>query len=32
VEGRGAHFAPRCVDAMLGCWNEVLDIRARFQD
>jgi response regulator RpfG family c-di-GMP phosphodiesterase len=32
VEGRGAHFDPRCVDAMLGCWNEVLDIRARFQD
>jgi putative two-component system response regulator len=32
VDGRGAHFDPRCVDAMLGCWNEVLDIRARFQD
>lgn len=32
VEGRGAHFDPRCVDAMLACWNEVLEIRARFQD
>ncbi|MBP6097577.1 MAG: response regulator [Methyloversatilis sp.] len=32
VEGRGAHFDARCVDALLGCWDEVLDIRARFQD
>lgn len=32
IEGRGAHFDPVCVDAMLACWDEVLDIRARFRD
>ncbi len=30
--GRGTHFDPACVDAMLGCWNEVLHIRSRFRD
>ncbi len=31
-QGRGTHFDPRCVDVFLGCWDEVLEIRARFQD
>ena len=31
-DGRGAHFDPLCVDALLCDWNAVLDIRARFQD
>ncbi len=31
-EGRGKHFDPVCVDAMLERWSEVLDIRQRFQD
>ncbi|TVT75105.1 MAG: response regulator [Denitromonas halophila] len=31
-EGRGQHFDPICVDAMLERWSEVLDIRQRFQD
>jgi putative two-component system response regulator len=30
--GRGAHFDPQCVDAFLGAWPEVLEIRQRFQD
>jgi putative two-component system response regulator len=30
--GRGAHFDPHCVDAFLGAWPEVLEIRQRFQD
>ncbi len=30
--GRGGHFDPQCVDAFLGAWPEVLEIRARFQD
>jgi putative two-component system response regulator len=30
--GRGGHFDPACVDAFLGAWPEVLEIRARFQD
>ncbi|MFZ5455203.1 MAG: HD domain-containing phosphohydrolase [Pseudomonadota bacterium] len=32
VAGRTLHFDPDCVDAMLGRWDEVQDIRARFQD
>lgn len=32
IEGRGAHFDPLCVDALLGCWDQVLDIRSRFRD
>jgi putative two-component system response regulator len=32
ADGSGRHFDPACVDAMLGRWNEVQDIRARFQD
>src|SRR5574343_905709 len=31
-EGRGAHFDPACVDALLAAWDQVLEIRARFQD
>lgn len=31
-EGRGSHFDPRCVDAFLARWDEVLVIRERFQD
>jgi len=30
--GRSAHFDPQCVDAFLGAWPEVLEIRQRFQD
>jgi len=29
---RGGHFDPRCVDAFLAVWPEVLAIRDRFQD
>jgi response regulator RpfG family c-di-GMP phosphodiesterase len=31
-EGRGSHFDPRCVDAFLARWNEVLAVRERFRD
>ncbi len=31
-DGRGQHFDPVCVDAFLAAWDEVLDVRARFQD
>lgn len=30
--GAGHHFDPRCVDALLNSWEEVLAIRARFND
>jgi response regulator RpfG family c-di-GMP phosphodiesterase len=30
--GRGAHFDPECVDAMLGRWPEVLEIMHRYSD
>ena len=29
---RGRHFDPRCVDAFIAGWNDVLAIRARFPD
>ncbi|THF61772.1 HD domain-containing phosphohydrolase [Pseudothauera rhizosphaerae] len=29
-EGRGGHFEPACVDALLANWDEVLAIRERF--
>ncbi|WP_303783411.1 HD-GYP domain-containing protein [Azovibrio restrictus] len=32
LDGRGSHFDPACVEAFLGGWDEVLEIRARFQD
>ncbi len=28
----GSHFDPACVDAFLGAWPQVLEIRARYQD
>lgn len=31
-EGSGLHFDPTCVDAFLARWDEVLAVRARFQD
>ncbi len=31
-EQSGSHFDPRCVDAFLSQWDEVLAIRARFND
>ena len=31
-EGRGRHFDPQCVDALLGQWDEALAIRERFKD
>lgn len=31
-DGRGRHFDPLCVEAFLAGWEEVLDIRHRFQD
>ncbi len=31
-EGRGGHFDPLCVEALLAGWDLVLDIRQRFQD
>ncbi|WP_341678150.1 HD domain-containing phosphohydrolase [Niveibacterium sp. SC-1] len=30
--GRGRHFDPACLDAFLGAWIEVLEIRHRFAD
>lgn len=30
--GRGGHFDPRCVDAFLGAWPEVLEIGAQYKD
>lgn len=32
VEGSGKHFDPDCVKAFLAAWDEVLDIRNRFQE
>ncbi|MFL6661618.1 MAG: HD-GYP domain-containing protein [Rhizobacter sp.] len=31
-EHRGRHFDPRCVDAFIAGWDDVLAIRARFPD
>ncbi|MCL2345484.1 MAG: response regulator [Desulfobulbus sp.] len=31
-EGRGGHFDPLCVEALLAGWDKVLDIRQHFQD
>jgi putative two-component system response regulator len=31
-EGRGSHFDPTCVDSFLAGWEQILDIRQRFQD
>jgi putative two-component system response regulator len=32
IEARGAHFDPRCVDAFLSVWDEVLRVRETFRD
>ena len=31
-EGRGSHFDPHCVDALLHAWDGVLAVQARYQD
>lgn len=31
-DGRGSHFDPMCVEAFLAGWDDVLEIRQRFQD
>jgi len=31
-EGSGQHFDPDCVTAFLSAWDEVLEIRARYQE
>lgn len=32
VDASGQHFDPACVDAFIGGWAEVLEIRERFRD
>ncbi|MDB5800187.1 MAG: two-component system response regulator [Rhodocyclales bacterium] len=32
LQGRGSHFDPRCIDEFLGAWEEILAIRAHYQD
>lgn len=32
IDGKGRHFDPACVDAFLSDWDDVLDIKQRFQD
>lgn len=32
IENSGTHFDPKCVEAFLADWDEVLAINARFQD
>ncbi|MEG1328408.1 MAG: hypothetical protein RSD99_26140, partial [Janthinobacterium sp.] len=31
-QNRGSHFCPRCIDAFLGAWDEVLAIRDSLPD
>ncbi|MEO8410746.1 MAG: HD domain-containing phosphohydrolase [Propionivibrio sp.] len=31
-EGLGGHFDPRCVDAFLACWDDILRIHQQYQD
>lgn len=31
-ENAGSHFDPGCVAAFFDCWDEVLEVHARFQD
>jgi putative two-component system response regulator len=31
-DGRGSHFDPMCVEAFLAGWDDVLEVRQRFQD
>ncbi|WP_301102742.1 HD domain-containing phosphohydrolase [Propionivibrio sp.] len=30
--GSGGHFDPVCVDALLACWTDIMDIHAQYQD
>lgn len=32
VQGSGTHFDPACVQAFLNAWDEVLEIRGRYQE
>ncbi|MBK6852719.1 MAG: response regulator [Burkholderiales bacterium] len=32
IDGKGSHFDPACVDALLGEWDEALEIKQRFKD
>lgn len=32
LKGSGAHFDPDCVQAFLNAWDEVMEIRNRFQE
>jgi len=32
MEGSGTHFDPDCVKAFLGAWDDVMEIRARYQE
>jgi putative two-component system response regulator len=31
-QGSGSHFDPACVDAFFKCWDDVLEVRARYRD
>ncbi|PWB59073.1 MAG: two-component system response regulator [Nitrosomonadales bacterium] len=31
-DGSGSHFDPDCVEAFFMCWENILEIRTRFQD
>lgn len=31
-EQSGKHFDPQCVEAFIACWQDVLDVKAKFQD
>jgi putative two-component system response regulator len=30
--GSGTHFDPECVEAFMGAWDAVVDVRSRFED
>jgi putative two-component system response regulator len=32
IDGKGRHFDPVCVEALLSDWDEALEIKQRFQD
>jgi len=32
IDGQGKHFDPKCVDAFLAGWDQVLEIRERLKD
>jgi putative two-component system response regulator len=32
TQGRGAHFDPQCVDALLDRWPEVIEVKKRYPD